>query len=110
MIKGITVRLITRRLAGHNALNEPIFVPEEHTVDNVLVTPMSPEAVVTDMQLHGKHGVYELCIPKGDAHDWKDASVIFLGQRFRTYGEPIEYIDANVPLLWNRKVRVERFE
>lgn len=110
MIKGIAVTLYEPVQTGENELGEPIYTGSPVEVKNVLVTPLSNEEIVTDLQLHGKRGVYELCIPKGDTHNWRDATVAFFGQTFRTYGPGMEYIEANVPLKWNKKVRVEHIE
>ena len=36
-------------------------------------------------------------------------TVEFFGQRFRTYGDVTEGIEAMIPLQWNKKVKVERY-
>lgn len=110
MIKGITVTLYERTLSGTDAFNAPVWTETAATVDNVLVTPATMDDVVSSLQLYGKRMAYELCIPKGDAHHWEDSRVDFFGQSFRAYTPVEEYIEANVPLRWNRKVRVERIE
>ena len=51
----------------------------------------------------------ETCLPKGDTHRWDDCRVDFFGQSWRVYTPPREYIEAQLPLDWNRKVRVERY-
>ena len=51
---------------------------------------------------------YTLGIPKGDAHDWTDRKIGFFGMLWRTVGEPVQGIEANIPLRWHRKVRVQR--
>lgn len=79
-------------------------------VDNVLVSPVSSEDIVNDTALYGKKTVYELGIPKGDTHDWKEKRVEFFGQRFQTVGEVTKGIDDMVPLEWNGKVKVVRYE
>ena len=40
---------------------------------------------------------------------WHDVTVEFFGQRFRTYGDVTEGIEAMIPLQWNKKVKVERY-
>ena len=62
------------------------------------------------LNITGKKLVYTLAIPKGDTHDWKDRKVEFFGKKFRTFGEPIEGIEDMMPLRWNKKVQVERYE
>ncbi len=37
-------------------------------------------------------------------------TVEFFGRKFRTYGAVTEGIEALIPLSWNRKVKVERYE
>lgn len=64
------------------------------TVDNVLIG--EPNA-----------GGYTLGIPKGDTHDWTDRKIGFFGEVWRTVGTPVQGIEANIPLCWHKKVRVE---
>lgn len=108
MIKGITVTLYERTQTGTDELGEPVFTETPVSVPGILVTPTTNDSIVTDLQLYGKRSVYELCIPKGDTHTWEDVRVSFFGQTFRTFGTVIQWIDANVPLKWNKKVKVER--
>ena len=109
LIKGTTVRLYERTQVGVDAFNAPVY--DEHPVDveNVLISPVGSEDVVTDTQLYGKKEVYELCIPKGDTHDWTDKRVEFFGKMWHVFGGPLQWIDQNVPLEWNIKVKVERY-
>ena len=67
------------------------------------------EDIVNDLQLYGKRIAYTLGIPKGDAHDWENATVEFFGKKFRTYGGVTQGIEDLIPLLWNKKVKVERY-
>ena len=110
LIKGITVVLFKTVQTGVDAFNAPIFAETPVEVENVLVSPVSAESVMEGIQLYGKKAVYELCIPKGDTHNWKDKKVRFFGQDFRSFGIPKEYIEANLPLDWNKKVQVARYE
>ena len=48
--------------------------------------------------------------PKGDDHVWTDRTVEFFGETFRTIGNPTQGIDELIPLDWNKKVKVERYE
>lgn len=109
MIKGITVTLYEKTQTGTDAFNRPLYDEQETTVDNVLVEPLTQDDIVNELSITGKKAVYRLCIPKDDTHDWLDVKVSFFNQTFRTYGYPIEYIEDNVPLDWNRKVMVERY-
>ena len=109
MIKGIPVVLYQPTQTGVDAFNAPVYSDEHVTIDNVLVTPVSTEDILSGIQLYGKHAVYELCIPKGDSHDWEDKTVEFFGQKWRTFGFPLKWIEENVPLDWNMKIKVERY-
>lgn len=109
-ISGIPVILYERTQTGENEAREPIYIETPVTVENVLVTPVDASAVVTELQLTGRHLAYELCIPKGDTHAWEGCTVEFFGKRFRVFGSVQQYIEDLIPLCWNKKVRVERFE
>ena len=109
-IKGMTVTLYDLVRTGTDMLNKPIYTETPTQVDNVLVAPVSSDDIVNDFTLSGRKAVYQLGIPKGDTHDWEDTDVEFFGEKFRTFGKPIEGIEAMIPLSWNRKVYVERYE
>ncbi|MBR4743548.1 MAG: hypothetical protein IK082_05070 [Oscillospiraceae bacterium] len=79
------------------------------SVDNVLIAPMSTEDVISELNLTGKHAVYQLGIPKGDTHNWVNAKVSFFGETWKTIGFPEEGQEEMIPLSWNRKVKVERW-
>lgn len=116
MIRGITVTLYERTPVAEptdptrDGFNRQLYTEQTVTVDNVLVTPTSAEEIVTDMQLYGRRSEYELSIPKGDTHAWEDSRVSFWGMDWHTIGPVREWIEANVPLKWNRKIKVERYE
>jgi hypothetical protein len=109
-MRGITVTLHNRVQNGTDAFNRPIYEESTTTVDNVLIGEPSTEDIVNEMNLSGKRLAYTLAIPKGDDHEWKDAVVEFFGERFRTFGAPTQGIDHLIPLQWNKKVKVERYE
>lgn len=110
VLKGITVILYNRIQTGTDPFNRPIFGEVASTVDNVLVGEPTSEEIINELNLTGKHLVYTLAIPKGDNHEWKDAVVEFFGERFKTFGAPTQGIEAMIPLQWNQKVKVERYE
>ena len=110
LIKGITVTLFERTQTGTDDFGAPVYAETPVTVQNVLVCPVSADAVVNELKLYGKRAVYELCLPKGDDHNWSDCRVDFFDQRFRVFGPAQEYIEAMIPLCWNKKVKVERYE
>lgn len=109
MIKGITVTLILKVQSGTDAFNRPIYEYIEEDVENVLVTPASSDDILSSQDLTSKKAVYTLAIPKGDTHNWIDATVRFFGQEWHTFGYPPEGIEANIPLNWNKKVMVEKY-
>lgn len=109
-IKGITITLYDSVEIGKDPIGDPIFEDKAIKVENVLVAPASTDDVTSQMSLTGKKAVYTLGIPKGDIHDWKDKEVEFFGERWRTFGLPIQGIDSLIPLEWNKKVMVERYE
>lgn len=109
MLKGITVTLYQKAQTGTDGFNRPVYTETEERVENVLVTPASAEAVINELNISGKHLVYELSIPKGDDHDWTDKHVSFFGKHFKTFGPEEEWIESMVPLAWNKKVKVEAY-
>ena len=109
-MKGITVVLYEKSQTGVDPFGDPIYEEAPVEVENVLVAPASTDDITEQLQLYGKHVVYTLGIPKGDTHEWKDRKVRFFGQDFRTFGFPTEGIEGLIPLSWNKKVQVERYE
>lgn len=108
MISGMTVYLLTTKQVGVNAFNEPIYSEIEEPVDNVLVGEPTADDITTTLNLYGKKIAYTLAIPKGDTHDWEDARIRIWGELYHTIGFPTQGIEANIPLSWNKKVKVER--
>lgn len=109
-IKGMTVVLIDRRETGIDPFGAPIQSGVEVNVPDVLVAPISTEDAAKILDLSGRHATYWLGIPKGDNHTWENREVRFFGKRWRTIGIPIEGITEMIPLKWNKKVMVERYE
>lgn len=111
-IQGITVTLYDLEQTGTDQFNAPIFSEVAEQVENVLVVPaiQGGQDVIDQQKLYGKRAEYILAIPKGDTHDWKDKTVEFFGEKFRVFGYPSKGIEENIPLSWNEKVLVERFE
>lgn len=109
-MRGIDIIRYDRTQTGTDGFGAPIYSETPEVVRNVLVGEPSTEDIINDLQLYGKRLAYTLALPKGDTHDWSNITVEFFGQKFRTYGGVTEGIEAMIPLRWNRKVKVERYE
>lgn len=107
---GIDVILHERVSSGFDELGEPVFTDTTKTISNVLVVPASSEDIINELSLSGKHIVYQLGIPKGNTDNWTEAIVEFYGEKFRTIGIPEQGIEDLIPLDWNKKIKVERYE
>lgn len=110
-IKGITITLFDLAQTGLDPLNKPIYTESPVSVDNVLVAPVSSTEQLETYTLTGRRAVYQLGIPKGDTHNWTAGrKVSFFGADWRIIGIPTEGIEDMIPLSWNKKVQVERYE
>lgn len=109
-MRGVTIILYNKVQTGVDAFNRPVYEDVATTVDNVLIGEPTTEDVINELNLTGKHLAYTLAIPKGDTHEWNDRKVEFFGEVFHTYGEPTQGIEHLIPLSWNKKVKVERYE
>lgn len=109
MIKGQTVILRKKEQIGEDDFGAPIYETTDIEVENVLIAPSSSQDVITSQDLFGKKASYTLAIPKGDMNIWEDTTVVFWGKEWNTIGFPLEGIEENIPLEWNRKVMVERY-
>ena len=109
-MKTISVTLYESKETGRDKFNAPIIEEQAVEVPGVLVAPSSANDIIDTERLYGKTAVYTIAIPKGDTHDWIDKKIEFFGQTWWSFGIPLEGIDANIPLKWNKKVMVERYE
>lgn len=110
MIKGIPVTIHVKQQTGVDDFGLPAFGDSTEIVDNVLVGEPSAEDITNATQFDGKRLEYILAIPKKDNHTWENTVVEFYGKKFRTFGLVTQGIEANIPLAWNKKVKVERYE
>jgi len=112
MIEGISIILHKRVEGDVDPFNHPTVSYEDITIDDVLVGNPSTEDYTNILNMYGKRVAYTLAIPKGDTNDWVNALVTlpepFPGV-YRTIGEPIAGIEANIPLRWNKKILLERY-
>lgn len=109
MIKGMTVQYVKKTQADTDDFGMPIYAESLEDVDDVLVGQPSTDDITSSVSLYGKVCKYVLGIPRGDDHEWYDTDVMIFGERYRTIGYPQRGIDANIPLRWNRNVKVERY-
>lgn len=79
-------------------------------VDCPYLAPSTTTEVLDVLNITGKKAVYDIAIPKGDDHTWKDCRVDFFGESWRVFGLPKQGIDENVPGRWNQRWMVERYE
>lgn len=107
---GITVVLYNKTVTGYDSFNNPIYEESSAEVDNVLVGQPSTDDVLSSTNLYGKQIEYMVGIPKGDTHNWEDSVIEFFEKKYRTFGNVIQGIEANVPTPWHKKIRVERYE
>ena len=108
-LRGITVTLYEKTIAGYDDFNAPIYTETATTIDNVLVAPVSSNDIIDGISLYGKTAQYQLGIPKGDTHTWEDRKVEFFGKTWHTFGFVEEGIEELIPLEWNGKIKVERY-
>lgn len=110
-MKGITVTLYKRTQSGMDPLNHPIYTEEAIPVENVLVAPVESQEILETYNLTGRRAEYQLGIPKGDTNEWKAGDKVwFFGNTWRIIEIPTEGIEELIPLSWNKKVKVERYE
>lgn len=108
-IKGVTVVLHERTISGYDPFENPIYRTEDVSVDNVLWNVSSADDLIDTARLEGTQELYTLCIPKGDEHVWLENTVTFNEKTFHCYAEN-EGIESLIPLGWNKKVLVERYD
>lgn len=110
MIKGVSVILLEPKVTAYDEFNAPISEESEIVVENVLISPSTTDDIINSTDLFGKKAVYTLAIPKGDTHVWENKKVRFFDETWHVFGFSLQGIDENIPLDWNKKVMVERYE
>ena len=108
-IKGVSVVLHERIQGELDPLGNPTYTTKDVTVDNVLWNVSSVDDLIDKDRLEGTKELYTLSIPKGDAHTWLENTVTFNGKTFHCYAESVG-IEELIPLSWNKKVLVERYD
>ena len=109
-IQGIDIQVLQKTVTGYDWANQPIYTTEWVTVSNVLVGQPTAHEILELTDLYGKKAVYTLAIPKGDTHNWEDCRVSFFGEDYHVFGIPLKGIECDIPLDWNMKATVERYE
>lgn len=109
-IKGIDIILHEKTLVGRDEFHKEVYEEIPVLIKNVLVGNPTSDDIITTTDMYGRKAQYQLAIPKGDAHNWENVEVEFFNQKWRTFGIPIEGIEENIPLGWNKKVWVDRYE
>lgn len=109
-MRGISIILYDKQQTSIDPFGRPVYEDVPITVDNVLINEPSGEDVIDTLNLTGKRLAYTLAIPKGDTHTWTDRKVEFFGEVFHVIGTPTQGIEHLIPLAWNKKVKVERYE
>ncbi len=110
MIKGITIIIYQKQKYGKDMFGHDLYEEIQEEVDDVLVAPIASNDISVNTNTDISKTQYNLAIPKGDDHDWNNTKVKFFGKTWKTVGEPVEGIEENIPLRWNKKVVVERYE
>lgn len=110
MIKGCTIQLLVKKEIKKDPFNQPIYEERWIEIENVLIGQPETSDIVNELSINGKHLAYVLAIPKGDTNDWEDTKVKFFNHVFHTYGMVTQGIDENIPLSWNKKIKVELYE
>lgn len=112
MIRGITATVYKPKEAAKDRLGNTTKTWESVKVDNVLVSPLSGEDLETSRP-EGVNVALTLHFPKSFTASLKGCEVALPAPwalahgRYRVIGDPMPYIDANVPNAWNRPVNVE---
>ena len=112
-MNGITVVLTVKEQTGTDGFGQPVYTETTKEVKDVLVGEPSTEDIENNMTMYGKRTAYTLAIPKGNEDVWEDTKVTlpepFAGT-YNTIGSATAGIESNIPLRWNKKVHLERFE
>ena len=110
MLKGETITLYKKTANGLDEFNRQKWTETSISVENVLIAPMSETEIIDTLNLTGRKAIYQLAVPKGDSNEWENCRVSFWGRTFRVIGKPIEGQEHMIPLLWNKKIRVEEID
>ena len=111
---GRTIILYDKIQTGVDPFGRAVYEDVAQEIENVIIGEPTGEEVVDTLNLTGKRLAFVLGIPKGDTHDWTDRRVElpadFPAGKYRVIGTPVGGQEELIPLSWNKKVKVERYE
>ncbi|MCF2555753.1 hypothetical protein [Faecalicatena contorta] len=110
MIKGISIKLYEKKEVGCDAFKHPVYEEEVSAIEDVLVAPVSTTEAIDMQNLTGKKAIYNIAIPKGDTHNWKDNRVEFFGEFWQIIGPVKRGIEENIPGEWHEIWTVAQYE
>ena len=109
-ITGRSIILYDKVKTSPDSFNRPAYTETPVIIENVLIGEPTDQEIIDTLNLTGTRLAYTLAIPKGDTHTWTDRTVEFFGEKFRVIGHPVGGQEELIPLAWNKKVKVERYE
>lgn len=112
IIKGVQIILYDETVTGQDDFNRDIVTETAVKIDNVVIGKPTTDDINTEINLSGKIISYVLAIPADDTHKWENRVVEFYGQKWRTVGAPVQFMDGFMgsKFPWNKKIKVEAYE
>ena len=110
MIKRISIKLHEKKEVNRDAFEHPVYKEEVSVIEDVLVAPVSTTEAIDIQNLTGKKAIYNIAIPKGDTHNWKDNRIEFFGDSWQIIGPVKRGIEENIPGKWHDIWTVARYE
>ena len=108
-MKGVSVTVRSLVQTGVDRFNNPVVMPIEQTVDNVLIAPGATQ----DLEASRPEGVsvaYTLHFPKTFSGSLEGCKITlpepFSGV-YSVIGNPMQYMDENTPTRWHMPVEIE---
>jgi hypothetical protein len=108
-MKGVSVTVRSFVQTGVDRFNNPVVMPIEQTVDNVLIAPGATQ----DLEASRPEGVsvaYTLHFPKAWTDSLEGCEIDLpapYSGTYRVIGNPGAYMDANTPTAWHMPVEIE---
>ena len=93
---------------GTDALNDPVYISQDITIEDVLVAPITEPANAREAQaLEQSRDQVRVHLPKADATDISDSIFTYDGKVFTVDSASVKFMDGNTPTRWNRYFRAE---